>query len=56
MRNAISNVRGARGAWKLLALGLLLATAGCNLEHQGKPDLTGPADQGFNNLGVNFIL
>ena len=48
MRNAISNVRGARGAWKLLALGLLLATAGCNLEDQGKPDLTGPADQGFN--------
>jgi hypothetical protein len=48
MRDAISNVRGARGAWKVLALGLLLATAGCNLEDQGQPDLTGPADQGFN--------
>jgi hypothetical protein len=48
MRDAIRNVGGARGAWKVLALGLLLASAGCNLEDQGEPVLTGPADQGFN--------
>ena len=48
MRNAIGYLRGARDAWKVLALGLLLATAGCELNGQVQPDLTGPADQGFN--------
>jgi hypothetical protein len=48
MRHAISSVRGARGAWGVLALGLLLATTGCELSGQNQPDLTGPADQGFN--------
>jgi hypothetical protein len=48
MRDAIGSVRGARGAWKVLALGVLLATAGCELSGQSPPDLTGPADQGFN--------
>jgi hypothetical protein len=47
MRDVISYL-GARRAIAVAALGALLAGGGCNLSHQQTPDLTGPADQGFN--------
>jgi hypothetical protein len=48
MRDAISGVRHPRGAWLALVVALSLAGAGCELTGQSQPDLTGPADQGFN--------
>jgi Invasin, domain 3 len=48
MHDAIYKIRWARGARTVVALGLLLAAAGCELSKQQQPDLTGPADQGFN--------
>lgn len=47
MRDVISSL-GARRALAVAALGALLAAGGCDLSHQSQPDLTGPADQGFN--------
>ena len=47
MHESIHKMRWARGARAVVALGLLLA-AGCRLNDRGEPDLTGPADQGFN--------
>lgn len=47
MRDVISNL-GARRALAVAALGVLFAGGGCDLSHQKQPDLTGPADQGFN--------
>jgi hypothetical protein len=48
MHDAIHKIRWARGARTVVAIGLLLGAAGCNLSGQQQPDLTGPADQGFN--------
>jgi len=48
MRDAIFRVRPAQRAWAVLALGVLLAGTGCDLNGQSEPVLTGPADQGFN--------
>jgi hypothetical protein len=49
MRDAMSCLRPARRAWAVLALGLLLSTPGCTeLTAPVEPELTGPADQGFN--------
>jgi Invasin, domain 3 len=48
MHDAIYKIRWARGARTVVALGLLLGAVGCNLSNQHEPDLTGPADQGFN--------
>jgi len=47
MRDVMSNL-GARRALAVGALGLLLAASGCDLNRAGRPDPTGPADQGFN--------
>jgi hypothetical protein len=47
MRDVICNL-GARRVAAVATLGLLLAGPGCDLNHETKPDLTGPADQGFN--------
>jgi len=49
MRDAMSCFRPARRAWAVLAVGLLLSSAGCNsLNDPAEPDLSGPADQSFN--------
>ena len=48
MLDAIYKSPWARGARTVVALGLLLGAAGCELSKQQEPDLTGPADQGFN--------
>jgi hypothetical protein len=48
MRDTTFRVRPARRAWAVLALGVALAGTGCELNGQNSPDLTGPADQGFN--------
>jgi hypothetical protein len=48
MRDASLKNRGQRGLRMVLALGLVLGAAGCDLKGQAQPDLTGPADQGFN--------
>jgi hypothetical protein len=48
MRDVTFRVRPAQRAWAVLALGVLLAGTGCGLNGQNAPDLTGPADQGFN--------
>jgi len=48
MREAMLRVRPARRAWAVLALGLLLSGAGCELGNQTEPPLSGPSDQGFN--------
>ncbi len=47
MRDLMSNL-GARRALAVGALGLLFAGSGCDLNRSGRPDPTGPADQGFN--------
>lgn len=48
MREAMLRVRPARRAWAVLALALALSGAGCELSDPGEPQLSGPADQGFN--------
>jgi hypothetical protein len=48
MRDVTFRVRPAQRASAVLALGVLLAGTGCGLNGQSAPDLTGPADQGFN--------
>jgi len=48
MREAMLRVRPARRAWAVLAFGLVLSGAGCELGNQPEAPLSGPSDQGFN--------